>query len=161
MPRPSSPIESGPRRSHFTLATAVLLPRSLTEVFAFFADARNLQTLTPLWLNFEILTPQPIAMKVGALIDYRLRLHGLPLRWQSEITAWEPPHRFVDEQRRGPYRVWIHQHSFVEQNGGTLVRDEVEYAVPGGWLVQRLLVARDLRRIFAFREERLKALFGG
>jgi len=99
-------------------------------------------------------------MNPGALIDYRLRLRGIPIRWQSEITAWEPPHRFVDEQRRGPYRQWIHEHTFVEQEGGTLARDRVQYAVPGGSLVNYLFVARDLKRVFAFREETLLGIFG-
>ena len=102
----------------------------------------------------------PLEMRAGARIDYRLRVRGLPLRWQSEITAWEPPHRFLDEQRRGPYRLWVHEHTFVERDGGTEVRDRVTYAVPGGWLVERLLVGPDVRRIFAFRRETLARLFG-
>src|SRR5947209_7790818 len=105
----------------FTLAARILLPQPATEVFTFFADPGNLKTLTPPWLRFHILTRQPIIMRVGALIYYRLRIHGLPVRWQSEITAWEPPVRFVDEQRRGPYRVWIHEHTFEVGNGGTEV----------------------------------------
>ncbi len=131
------------------------LPRPLPEVFAFFADARNLQTITPAWLDFAMLTPGPIAMRPGALIDYRLRIHGFGVRWQTEITAWEPPHRFVDEQRRGPYKLWVHEHRFEAQANGTLVRDSVRYAVPGGWLVDRLFVRRDVARIFRFREQRL------
>src|SRR5579871_5848818 len=86
------------------------LPRPLEEVFPFFADAGNLPILTPPWLHFHILTTRPIEMRRGALIDYRLRIHGLPIRWQSEIVEWDPPHRFVDEQRRGPYRLWHHEH---------------------------------------------------
>ena len=103
----------------------------------------------------------PLQMKSGVLIDYRLRLYGIPLHWQSEICVWEPPHRFVDRQIRGPYRVWIHEHTFAELNGGTLVGDTVEYAAPGGILVQKLFLARDLRRIFAYRHERLRKRFGG
>jgi hypothetical protein len=98
-------------------------------------------------------------MKQGALIDYRLRLRGIPIRWQSEITAWEPPHRFVDEQCRGPYRRWIHEHTFAGRDGGTLARDRVQYAVPGGSLVDYLFVARDLKRVFAFRQETLRRIF--
>jgi ligand-binding SRPBCC domain-containing protein len=94
------------------------------------------------------------------LIDYRLRLYGIPLHWQSEMCVWEPPHRFVDRQIQGPYRVWIHEHTFTELNGGTLVADTVEYAAPGGILVQKLFLARDLRRIFAYRHERLRKRFG-
>jgi ligand-binding SRPBCC domain-containing protein len=137
----------------------IQLPRPIDEVFAFFADARNLQTLTPPWLRFEILTPGSIEMARGMQIDYRLRLHGLPLRWTSKITAWETPRRFVDEQIRGPYRVWIHEHTFVEGRGGTVVRDDVRYAVPGGALVDRLFVRPDLRRIFDYRHSRLREIF--
>jgi ligand-binding SRPBCC domain-containing protein len=109
--------------------------RPVSEVFSFCADAGNLDVITPPWLRFQILTPRPMAMRVGAQIDYRLRLRGLPLRWQSEITVWQPPHRFVDEQRRGPYRAWRHEHTFTAQDGGTLVGDRVRYAVLGGrWL---------------------------
>jgi ligand-binding SRPBCC domain-containing protein len=143
----------------FTLTTEQWLPRPLAEVFTFFADAGNLDALTPPWLRFEILTPRPIEMRIGARIDYRLRLRGLPLRWQSEITAWQPPNRFVDEQRRGPYHVWIHEHSFAEQDGGTLVGDCVRYAVPCGWLADRLFVRRDIAKIFACRQGKLRELF--
>jgi ligand-binding SRPBCC domain-containing protein len=110
-------------------------------------------------LRFEILTPRPIEMKVGTRIDYRLRVLGLSVRWQSEITAWQPPHRFVDEQRRGPYRLWHHEHTFTEQDGGTLVGDHVQYAVLGGALVERLFVRRDITAIFAYRQQKLAALF--
>ena len=143
-----------------TIETEVWLPKPLDIVFPFFADARNLATLTPPWLRFSVLTPGPIQLKPGALIDYRLHLHRIPIRWQSEITAWQPPHRFVDEQRRGPYRCWIHEHTFVEHNGGTLARDRVQYAVSGGSLVNYLFVARDLQRVFAFRKETLIRIFG-
>jgi len=143
----------------FKLETELWLPHRRDEVFHFFADAFNLETLTPPWLKFEVLTPRPIVMRVGLQIDYRLRLRGLPLRWRSEITAWEPPGRFVDEQRRGPYRAWIHEHTFEEQDGGTLARDRVQYAVIGGQLVNRLLVRRDVEKIFLFRREKLRGLF--
>lgn len=140
--------------------TTQQLPRPLGELFPFFADAGNLDVITPPWLRFAILTPRPIEMKVGTRIDYRLRVHGLPVRWQSEITAWQPPHRFVDEQRRGPYRAWSHEHTFTEQNGGTLVADHVRYAVLGGALIERLFVRRDIATIFAYRQQKLAALFG-
>ena len=135
------------------------LPRPLEDVFPFFADAQNLQSITPPWLDFQTLTASDAAIRLGARIDYKLRVHGLPIRWQSEITVWEPPWRFVDEQRRGPYRLWVHEHSFVVRNGGTLVIDDVRYAVPGGALVNALFVAPDIEKIFDFRSRRLKELF--
>jgi ligand-binding SRPBCC domain-containing protein len=138
----------------------IWLPRPREEVFDFFADAGNLQTLTPDWLDFSVLTPAPIPMRAGAVIDYRLKLHGISIRWQSEITAWEPPRRFVDEQRRGPYRLWIHEHCFETREGGTRVIDRVRYAVPGGRLIDWLFVRRDVERIFQFRREKLLARFG-
>jgi ligand-binding SRPBCC domain-containing protein len=98
-------------------------------------------------------------MHMGLLIDYRMRIHGIPVRWQSEITLWDPPRRFVDEQRRGPYRLWIHEHTFEAEGNSTLVRDRVQYAVPGGWLVQRLFVGRDVGRIFAYRRQKLAEVF--
>ncbi|MBI1928484.1 SRPBCC family protein [Candidatus Poribacteria bacterium] len=144
----------------YTLKIEQRLPCPPEEVFRFFADANNLEVITPPWLHFKILTPSPIRMKKGTLIDYRLRLHGVPIRWQSEVTAWNPPYGFVDEQRRGPYRLWIHRHTFVQNNGSTLVRDEVDYAVPGGALAQKLLVAPDLKKIFNYRYRKLQEFFG-
>lgn len=148
----------------FTLTNELWLPHSPGEVFPFFADAANLERLTPPSLRFQILTPPPIEMAVGTLIDYRIRMRGMPMRWQSEITVWEPPHRFVDEQRRGPYRLWVHEHVFIPQAGtpqdsGTLARDTVQYAVLGGAIVQRLFVASELRRIFDYRNAALKEYF--
>ena len=142
----------------FTLTSEQELPRPLPEVFAFFADAGNLDTLTPGWLRFEILTP-PVPMRGGALIDYRLRLRGLPIRWQSEITEWSPPHRFVDEQRRGPYRLWQHTHTFAAVEGGTVVGDLVRSRVIGGALANAVFVKRDLFKIFAYRQQKLAELF--
>jgi ligand-binding SRPBCC domain-containing protein len=139
------------------------LPRPIEEVFGFFADAHNLDALTPPWLHFHVVTPDPIVLRPGAIIDYRLRLHGIPITWQSEITVWEAPKRFVDVQRRGPYRQWIHEHRFEPRDGGTWIHDRVEYAVLGGWvepLVHRWLVATDLCRIFAYRAEQLQKRFG-
>jgi len=152
-------LRLGRKDGLFTLETRLFLPHPLETVFPFFADAGNLETITPPWLRFEIVTPRPIAMRTGALIEYRLRLHGIPVRWQSEITAWEPPHRFVDEQRRGPYRAWIHEHTFTESKGGSEVRDLVRYAAPGGWLVDLLFVRHDVRRIFEYRTRKLQEIF--
>lgn len=143
----------------YTLNYEVRLKRPLAEVFAFFADAHNLQILTPPSLRFHVATLEPIVMKQGALIDYRLRIRGIPMRWQSEITVWEPPHRFVDEQRRGPYRLWIHEHTFTEDNGITTVRDFVRYEVFCGWLFNTFFVRKDLHTIFEFRRQTLLRLF--
>ena len=142
----------------FHLKTEQKIEKPQDELFSFFSDAHNLAEITPPWLNFRVLIPPPIEMKVGTRIDYRLKLRGIPVRWQSEITAWNPPHSFVDEQRRGPYRRWIHTHTFIAVPDGTLVKDEVEYAVFGGRLVQKFLVAPDIEKIFAYRSEKLKEL---
>jgi ligand-binding SRPBCC domain-containing protein len=144
----------------FTHHSELLVPRPLAEVFPFFADARNLEELTPDWLRFNVLTPDPIPMAVGTTIDYRLSWRGIPLRWRSEIAAWDPPHRFIDRQLRGPYRLWHHEHRFEEVDGGTMVIDDVEYAVWGGALAVNLGVRRDVERIFAYRSERLAEIFG-
>ena len=143
----------------FTFQAELWLPRPRDEVFAFFADAGNLQAITPPWVHFEILTPAPIPMRAGALIDYRIRVHGLPLRWRTEITEWAPPHRFVDVQRRGPYAFWEHTHTFEERDGGTLCRDLVRYRPRGGALVHRLFVRRDVERIFEYRRQCLLERF--
>lgn len=137
----------------------LVLARSLADVFPFFADAANLEALTPPWVKFRIVSPTPIRMKVGALIDYRIAIHGLPIRWQSEITVWEPPYRFVDEQCRGPYRFWQHEHRFEERAGQTRITDTVRYAVRFDFLLHRYFVRPDLERIFAFREQKMRALF--
>jgi ligand-binding SRPBCC domain-containing protein len=115
--------------------------------------------LTPPWLRFEILTGDPIEMRAGTLLDCRLRVRGIPLRWQSEITLWKPPQRFADRQTKGPYRFWHHTHIFRVHNGGTIVEDHVRYATPGGRIVQRLLVAPDLEKIFSYRHGVLRKLF--
>ncbi len=145
----------------FTLETSLWLPQPVEDVFAFFADAANLESLTPPWLHFKILTPLPIELAAGTLIDYRLRYRGFPLQWRTEILVWEPPRRFVDCQIKGPYRRWVHEHRFVEQDGGTLAIDRVEYALLGGAFTNALFVGRDLERIFAYRRQRMLEIFGG
>lgn len=144
----------------FDFRTELLLPRPRDEVFAFFGEAHNLQRITPDWLDFRVLTPAPVVLRAGALIDYRLALHGVPFRWRTRIDVWEPPHRFVDAQIRGPYRQWVHTHTFEERPGGTLCRDEVAYAVPGGRAIGRWFVRRRVERIFAFRRDALVKLLG-
>ncbi len=142
------------------LQTSLFLPHPLDEVFPFFAAAANLQRITPPWVDFRIVTPLPIEMRVGALIDYRLRVHGVPIGWRTAITAWDPPHHFVDTQVKGPYRRWIHSHRFRAVPGGTLVEDEVDFAVPGGWPIEQLFVRRDLTGIFLYRQHATLAAFG-
>lgn len=145
----------------FTLHAEVYLPRSIDEVFAFFADAGNLAIITPPWLKFQLLTPGTVKMQPGTLIDYRIRVHGFPIRWRTEITEWEPPHRFVDIQLRGPYSLWNHTHTFEERSGGTLCSDYVRYRPRGGTFIHWLFVERDVKQVFQYRQRRLKELFVG
>jgi len=140
------------------------LPGPIEDHFAFFCNAHNLDTITPPWLHFKVLTPTSVKLEKGTILDYSLRIRGIPVRWQSRITLWDPPHRFVDEQRIGPYDRWIHEHSFEPQDGGTLILDRVDFVVPGGMVLEpflyRLLVGPDLEKIFAYRKDKLKELFG-
>ena len=139
---------------YHTLVREQRLPRPPEAVFPFFADAGNLEAITPPWLSFRITTPRPIDMRTGALIEYRLKLHGLPIRWLTVIADWEPGVRFVDTQIRGPYALWHHTHEFEPDGDGTLMRDTVRYALPlgpFGALAHRAFVARDLARIFDYR----------
>jgi len=136
--------------------------RPLDEVFSFYSEARNLERLTPPWLSFEVLTPAAIEMREGARIEYRLRLHGLPLRWVSVIDRWEPGRGFVDRQIRGPYREWHHRHEFEASGAGTIVRDRVRYEIPFGplgELARRAFVARDLERVFDYRRAAVESVF--
>ena len=149
-----------------TLETTQRLPGPPEAVFPFFADARNLEAITPPLLRFRVLTPEPIEMRVGTHIQYRLRVRGIPVMWQTLIQAWEPPHRFVDVQIRGPYAMWHHTHEFVatDDGQGTLMTDRVRYALgfgPFGELAVRALVRRDVEAIFAFRREAILPLLPG
>lgn len=146
----------------YVLEREQVVPRPRSEVFAFFAEAGNLERLTPPTLRFSILTPGPIVMRPGAIIDYRLTLLGVPFRWRTLIEAFEPEMRFVDSQATGPYAVWRHTHTFEEVPGGTLIRDHVEYALPLGplgVLARRLFVRRQLAHIFDYRQKTVAALF--
>ena len=137
-----------------TLKREQVVPRPLDEVFQFFSDARNLEIITPAWLNFQILTPGPIEIAPGSLLDYRLKWHGLPIAWQTKIVGWNPPRSFVDVQLRGPYKLWHHTHSFAAVEGGTKMVDTVNYELPLGFLgdiAYRLGVRRDLERVFDYR----------
>jgi ligand-binding SRPBCC domain-containing protein len=139
------------------------VPRPVDEVFGFFAQARNLERITPPWLRFELLTPDPIAMAIGTLIEYRLRVHAVPVRWISRIDEWETDRVFVDHQLRGPYRVWHHRHEFLSSGDSTIVRDRVRYALPLGRvgdLAHAVFVRRDLEGIFDFRRDAVRRLLG-
>lgn len=143
----------------FEFRSRLWLPRPLNQVFEFFSNASNLEEITPPWLQFRVTMPQPIEMREGVEIAYRLKVRGIPIGWRSRITVWDPPHRFVDEQLRGPYRAWIHEHTFHDESGGTACEDHVRYAPIGGAIVNKLLVERDVKKIFAYRSARLAEIF--
>ncbi len=137
------------------------LPLPRAEAFEFFADARNLEEITPPWLNFKIVTPTPIDLKEGTLIQYKIMWHGIPLGWKTEIRKWDPPYGFVDTQISGPFLLWHHTHKFEEVEGGTMMTDVVWYKVWGGWfgdLINKLKVNRDVKRIFDHRYHRIATL---
>jgi ligand-binding SRPBCC domain-containing protein len=147
----------------YTLQREQRVPLAPAAAFEFFSDAFNLEAITPPWLHFKVLSDDPIAMRPGTLIEYRLRLHALPLRWLTRIEAWEPGCGFADVQVRGPYRLWHHTHRFEADAAGTIMRDVVRYALPLGALgrlARALLVRRDLERIFDFRRDAVAALLG-
>jgi len=140
-----------------------VVARPRGEVFAFFADARNLEAITPAFLHFQIAPPIPEAIRPGTLIEYRLSLFGVPFRWRTRIEAFEPATRFVDVQLRGPYRLWEHTHTFEDAPGGTRVGDRVRYALPlgpFGEAVHPIFVRRTLERIFDHRRDRIAELLG-
>ena len=142
------------------LVRSQFLPYPRDEVFRFFGEPRNLEAITPPWLRFRILSLPEGGLETGSRIDYALRLRGVPIRWRTRIAAWNPPHGFVDEQISGPYRLWVHTHTFDAIEGGTRVHDRVFYVVPGGRLIEKLFVRRDLDRIFDFRAEAISRRFG-
>jgi hypothetical protein len=155
-------VTAATKRVH-RLERTLRVARPRAEVFAFFADAANLEAITPPFLRFRILTPTPVEMRPGARIEYALSIFGVPLRWDTRITDWQPGVRFVDEQESGPYALWRHTHEFESQGDATLVRDVVEYAVPLGPLGQVahvLFVERALDRIFDFRRDAIARLLG-
>lgn len=139
------------------------IARPIQEVFAFFADAHNLEEITPPWLGFKILSMSANAISEGTVIRYRLRLHGLPIHWRTEIREWNPPHYFVDDQTKGPYKQWRHTHRFEAHGSRTKMIDEVQYSLPFGVLgriVHAVKVRRDISRIFDYRRLQIDALFG-
>jgi ligand-binding SRPBCC domain-containing protein len=138
-----------------------LVAAAPAEVFDFFSRARNLETLTPPWLRFEVRTQEPIEMRQGTGIEYRLRLHGVPLRWVSRIEEWHPGRGFVDRQVQGPYRLWHHRHEFEPHEDGTMVRDIVHYSLPLGplgALAHAAFVRRDLAAVFDYRRRQIDRL---
>ncbi|HEX4147880.1 MAG TPA: SRPBCC family protein [Pirellulales bacterium] len=146
----------------YRLEREQFVPRPLEEVFAFFSDAHILEAITPAFLQFRILTPDPLKLTAGFLMDYHLKLFGVPLHWQSRIETFEPPHCFIDVQLRGPYRRWHHLHRFTAVAGGTQIVDEVDYELPWGPLgplAHALFVRSTLNRIFDYRRDRVAELF--
>jgi ligand-binding SRPBCC domain-containing protein len=144
-----------------TLTTSMSLPLARDQVFAFFTEASNLQRITPPELGFEMVTPPPIHLSAGTHIEYRLRLFGIPFSWQTEIQRWNPPEEFVDVQRRGPYKHWVHTHRFREEQGVTIIEDEVQYELPYAPLGELVypLVRLQLHRIFRYRQHAIRAYF--
>ena len=145
------------------LAREQVVPRAPEDAFKFFADAFALARITPPWLDFQVITPAPLEMAEGTLIEYALRLRRVPIKWLTRIEVWEPPLRFVDVQLRGPYRLWEHTHSFVPRGAGTAIVDRVRYGLPLGplgELARIAIVDRDLERIFDYRREAISELLG-
>jgi ligand-binding SRPBCC domain-containing protein len=150
------------KKGHRFLETATFLPLTVDEVFTFFSNAENLEHITPPELAFQLLTPTPIGIEQGTIIDYRLRLFGVPFHWRTRISQWQPNERFVDEQVRGPYSSWIHLHTFAECGNGTRMTDRVEYRLPfppAGSLALPL-IRRQLDRIFRYRASAIRRLLG-
>ncbi len=144
----------------FLLTTQLVIDRPIAEVFDFFCRAENLERITPECLHFNIVSPTPIDMRKGALIDYRLKLHGIPIKWRTEIASWDPPYKFTDQQLRGPYKRWFHEHTFEEIGPNkTLAKDQVHYIPRFGSLVHRFFVKPDLIKIFTYRQETLAEIF--
>jgi ligand-binding SRPBCC domain-containing protein len=147
----------------YTVVFQQQVPRPLDEVFSFFSRAENLEIITPPWLRFRIVAVDPSPIRQGTRIDYKLRLHGIPLRWRSEIVEWDPPHGFVDLQLRGPYKLWRHHHRFEARDGGTRITDIINLSLPFGRLgiwAYEVKVKSEVHKIFAFRAAKIRELFG-
>ena len=151
----------------YTLRREQWVASPLRRIFPFFAQPENLALITPPSLRFRLLTPPPVGMEKGRIIDYTIRIMGLPVRWRTLITRYEPPRCFVDEQISGPYSFWHHTHRFESRDGGTLLYDEVRYALPlavigpARGLIHSLYVEPTLERIFDYRAQVFTRFFGG
>ena len=151
-------------REPYQLKREQWVPAPVEEVFSFFSDARNLEALTPPWLNFQILAPAPVEITTGTTIRYKMSWHGIPIRWKTEITRWDPPHAFEDVHLSGPYKLGHHTHRFETERGGTLMTDIVRYALPLGVLgriMHAIAVRANVESIFEYRYDRVQDLFGG
>jgi ligand-binding SRPBCC domain-containing protein len=149
-------------RGPYVLRSDQLVPRPLDEVFEFFSRAENLQELTPAWMHFKILSIEPRPVQRGTLIQYSLRWRLIPIRWTTEIVEWEPPHRFVDIQLKGPYKLWRHEHRFVAEGNSARILDEVQFQLPFGVLgriAYAVKVKRDVESIFAYRKQAVERRF--
>ena len=147
----------------YTLRSEQFVPTPIDGVFPFFTQPENLERITPPSLHFSILSPSPVPMHVGAVVDYRIYLRCIPQRWRTRIVEYDPPFGFVDQQVRGPYQLWIHRHTFVPKGSGTVILDEVRYTLPFGplgRLVHAVYVQHELNRIFAYRRSIIAQLFG-
>lgn len=146
----------------YIFETSHWVPYPVDEVFEFFKAAENLEKITPPWLNFKILKTSTPDIEEGTLIDYRLKLYGIPMYWKTEISSWQPPHQFTDSQLKGPYSKWVHTHRFEAKDGGTLLSDRVEYRVPGwffGSIAHKFFVRNNVEQIFAHRLEQIEKFF--
>lgn len=139
----------------------VFIAKPLSEVFAFFSNPENLNKITPKFTQFTIITKLPITMGINTTIDYRIKFRGIPMRWRSEFTVWDPPHQFQDIQTKGPFAIWEHTHTFIEQDGGVVMKDTLRYK-PIGWILERIInklfVQRDVKKIFAYRKDNLQKI---
>ena len=146
-----------------TLSRTLILARPIDEIFRFFEDAMNLEQITPEFLGFRVLTEPPIEMRAGTLIDYRIRLFGVPMKWRTLIESYDPPHMFVDTQIKGPYKLWHHTHRFRPMDNGTEMTDSVRYQIgfgPIGEIARSIFVKRTLMQIFDHRNRRITELLG-
>ncbi|GAB4175444.1 MAG: SRPBCC family protein [Calditrichia bacterium] len=142
----------------------IFLPATLEQAFAFFQNVQNLAKITPPWVHFEIITPPPLDIYEGREYEYKLKVNGIPMHWKTLISVWEPPHRFVDVQLKGPYKTWVHEHSFFERENGVLMIDTVRYQLPLGFigeLIHIMQVKKFIKQIFEYRNQIISAVFSG